>query len=137
MKPWILGGPPPQADRLSPREREVRDLVRRGLSNKEIASALGCAEGTVKIHMTGIFRKLGIFQRSDLGDDEQPNYCRCGSVADSTERFPCRGCGKPICVHCKGILAAGYWVCDGCGDGMLSRRAGRKSAGPGMKELRA
>ncbi|HUE95685.1 MAG TPA: helix-turn-helix transcriptional regulator, partial [Longimicrobiaceae bacterium] len=51
---------------LSPREREVFALASTGLTNKEIASHLGVAPGTVKIHLHAIFRKLGIRRRVEL-----------------------------------------------------------------------
>jgi DNA-binding CsgD family transcriptional regulator len=43
---------------LSPRELDVASLVAGGLSNKEIARALGITEGTVKVHMNKLLRKL-------------------------------------------------------------------------------
>jgi DNA-binding NarL/FixJ family response regulator len=49
---------------LSPREIEVLRFIARGLSNKEIASALGIVEGTVKAHLTNIFTKLGAADRT-------------------------------------------------------------------------
>jgi len=49
---------------LSPREIEVLRFIARGLSNKEIASALGIVEGTVKAHLTNIFTKLGAVDRT-------------------------------------------------------------------------
>ena len=49
---------------LSPREIEVLHLLARGLSNKEIAAQLGVVEGTVKIHITNIFNKLGVSDRT-------------------------------------------------------------------------
>ncbi|MBL9199828.1 MAG: response regulator transcription factor [Opitutaceae bacterium] len=49
---------------LSPREIEVLQLLARGLSNKEIAAQLGVVEGTVKIHITSIFSKLGVSDRT-------------------------------------------------------------------------
>jgi RNA polymerase sigma factor (sigma-70 family) len=49
---------------LSPRESEVLQLVARGLSNKEIGSALAITEGTVKIHLTNILSKLGVSDRT-------------------------------------------------------------------------
>ena len=49
---------------LSARELEVLRLISRGMSNKEIASSLGIAEGTVKAHMTNIFTKLGAADRT-------------------------------------------------------------------------
>lgn len=50
--------------RLSPREIEVLHLLARGLSNKEIAAQLSVVEGTVKIHITNIFGKLGVSDRT-------------------------------------------------------------------------
>ena len=52
------------ADKLSPREQEVLDLVVNGLSNKEIAEKLFITETTVKLHVTNIYRKLGVKSRS-------------------------------------------------------------------------
>ena len=51
---------------LTPREREVTLLVARGLKNKEVALELGVSNGTVKIHLLNIFRKLGAKSRYDL-----------------------------------------------------------------------
>jgi DNA-binding NarL/FixJ family response regulator len=52
---------------LTPREREISFLIAAGASNKEIASRLGVGEGTVKAHLTAIFRKLGFSDRLQLG----------------------------------------------------------------------
>ncbi len=49
---------------LSGREMEVLTYVTRGLSNKEIARALGISHQTVKNHVTAIFRKLGVEDRT-------------------------------------------------------------------------
>jgi RNA polymerase sigma factor (sigma-70 family) len=46
-------------DRLTPREREVLDLVLAGLLNKQIAHALGTVEQTVKVHRRRAMEKLG------------------------------------------------------------------------------
>jgi DNA-binding NarL/FixJ family response regulator len=54
-------------DLLTPREREIASLIAGGASNKEIASRLGVGEGTVKAHLTGVFRKLGFSDRLQLG----------------------------------------------------------------------
>lgn len=48
---------------LSRREIEILQMVAIGLSNKEIASKLVIAEGTVKNHLTNIFNKLGARDR--------------------------------------------------------------------------
>ncbi len=48
---------------LSRREQEVLEQIALGASNKEIARALDIAETTVKIHVQGILRKLGLTSR--------------------------------------------------------------------------
>jgi DNA-binding NarL/FixJ family response regulator len=48
---------------LSPRETEVIGLLQRRLSNKEIGSALGISERTVRFHLHSIFEKLGVQDR--------------------------------------------------------------------------
>lgn len=65
QRPVSDAQPSPQLphDRLSPREREILLLLARGASNKEIARDLTLAESTVKIHVQGILRKLGITSR--------------------------------------------------------------------------
>jgi DNA-binding NarL/FixJ family response regulator len=52
------------AQNLSPRQHDVFKLIVRGLSNKEIARALNLAEGTVKIHVAALLRKLGVHRRA-------------------------------------------------------------------------
>lgn len=49
--------------RLTARQKEVLDLVAAGKSNKQIASALGISEGTVKVHVNAAFRALGVHNR--------------------------------------------------------------------------
>jgi DNA-binding NarL/FixJ family response regulator len=51
---------------ISPRQRDVLDCVRRGLSNKEIARELDIAEGTVKIHLAALFSHFGARNRTEL-----------------------------------------------------------------------
>jgi FixJ family two-component response regulator len=51
---------------LTPREREVLLLVIQGLPNKEIASTLAIHERTVKLHRTGLTRKLGVHSVAEL-----------------------------------------------------------------------
>ncbi|MBL8298442.1 MAG: response regulator transcription factor [Rhodanobacteraceae bacterium] len=56
--------PEPQ---ITPREREVLDLLGRGLSNKRIAQLLGITEGTVKSYLRLIFPKIGASDRFQAG----------------------------------------------------------------------
>ena len=50
---------------LTPRERAVLGHLARGLGNKQIATALGISERTVKFHVSSIFSKLGAGNRTD------------------------------------------------------------------------
>jgi DNA-binding NarL/FixJ family response regulator len=51
-------------EKLSSRELEVLRQLAAGKSNKEIGGALNLAEGTVKNHLSNIFGKLGVFDRT-------------------------------------------------------------------------
>ena len=50
---------------LTPREREVLDLIARGLSNDEIAARLFISARTVRNHITHLFGKLGVKRRAE------------------------------------------------------------------------
>jgi NarL family two-component system response regulator LiaR len=54
------------APALTPREREVAELIARGRSNKRIALELGISEKTVKTHVSSILRKLGLTDRTQV-----------------------------------------------------------------------
>jgi DNA-binding NarL/FixJ family response regulator len=56
----------PVQDRLSPRERQVAQLIVAGLSNLETGARLGITEATVKAHLTHIFQKLALRGRGQL-----------------------------------------------------------------------
>ena len=51
-------------DKLSEREVDVLRLLARGLSNKDIASQLHLSEGTVRNHVSAIFAKLDVMDRT-------------------------------------------------------------------------
>ena len=51
---------------LTPRERQVVDLIKHGHANKEIAYRLHLTEGTIKEYLHSIFRKLGVSNRTEL-----------------------------------------------------------------------
>jgi DNA-binding CsgD family transcriptional regulator len=52
------------ASQLSSRELEILELVAVGLTNREIAQRFWVTETTVKFHLTRIYRKLGVKNRT-------------------------------------------------------------------------
>ncbi len=60
-------GPPPKPafPELTPRERQILDLVAAGLSNASIATHLGMSVKTVGNHLSNIFTKLRVSRRSE------------------------------------------------------------------------
>jgi NarL family two-component system response regulator LiaR len=59
-----LAGEKEPLDRLTPREREVLQLIGRGFSNKRIAQELRLSEKTVKTHVGHVLAKLGVDDRT-------------------------------------------------------------------------
>ena len=49
---------------LTPRDIELLALLASGQSNKQIAAAMGVSESTVKSHLSALFRKLGVADRT-------------------------------------------------------------------------
>jgi DNA-binding NarL/FixJ family response regulator len=66
---------------LTDRELEVVKAVSRGLSNKAIAGELWVTVQTVKFHLTSIYRKLGITNRT-----EAANWALCRGIDLESER---------------------------------------------------
>lgn len=57
---------PASSGRLTQRQREVLELLARGLPNKTIGRELGIAERTVKVHVQGLFELLGATNRTHV-----------------------------------------------------------------------
>ena len=55
----------PPVPSLTPLQKEILELVTRGLSNTDIARLRGISEVTVKNHLTSIFAKLGVATRAE------------------------------------------------------------------------
>jgi DNA-binding NarL/FixJ family response regulator len=94
----LAGHPiPGRGDRrntLSPREREVYELVIQGLTNREIAKLLFIEESTVKVHVHHIYDKLGVRSRialtvqARLQQSGQATSATGGTVADDESSMP-------------------------------------------------
>jgi DNA-binding NarL/FixJ family response regulator len=61
---WAFARLPPTA--LTHAQSRVLALLAEGRSNREIAESLGLAEGTVKVHVTRIFRALKVNSRAQV-----------------------------------------------------------------------
>jgi len=64
LKPNFDSAKPLEALGLTTREAEVLLWVAQGKSNGDVATILGCAENTVKVHLARIFEKLGFENRN-------------------------------------------------------------------------
>lgn len=79
---------------LSPRQRQILDLLQAGKVNKEIANELGIGLGTVKQHVVALFKKLNVKNRAmavSRGLDRRPALEERSSliVDGMLERRPC------------------------------------------------
>ncbi|HEY3410059.1 MAG TPA: response regulator transcription factor [Propionicimonas sp.] len=62
-----LGGlPTMEGERLTERELQVRQMLLRGMADKQIAFRLGISVRTVEKHVSSILRKAGLYSRTEL-----------------------------------------------------------------------
>jgi len=54
-----------EVEELSPREREILELLAQGFANKEIADRLGVSDGTVRWHLRHVYEKLHVRSRTE------------------------------------------------------------------------
>ncbi|MEM9173953.1 MAG: LuxR C-terminal-related transcriptional regulator [Myxococcota bacterium] len=54
-----------EAHRLTPRQREVLEVMAKGLTNREIGEVLGISTGTVRVHVAAILESLGVANRTE------------------------------------------------------------------------
>jgi DNA-binding NarL/FixJ family response regulator len=57
--------PASEMEQLSPREREILDLLTQGFPDKEIADRLGVKHGTVRWHLQNVYEKLHVRSRTE------------------------------------------------------------------------
>ncbi len=70
-------------DQLTPREKEILCLLAEGQSNKVIARNLGISDGTVKLHVKAILRKLDVHSRVEAAVIAvEQRFCNRNESAD-------------------------------------------------------
>jgi DNA-binding CsgD family transcriptional regulator len=72
---------------LSPREREILGLVADGLTNARIGRELWVTEQTVKFHLSNIYRKLGVSNRTEAARWAQLNGLLAGAPDPGERRM--------------------------------------------------
>jgi len=68
-RPQVIGVPapvrvPPPESPLTPRERELLQLLAKGMSNQEMAEQLFVSQNTIKKHLSNIYTKLEVTRRT-------------------------------------------------------------------------
>ncbi len=66
-RPVVLAGLVMRAYGMTEREREVCELVLKGLTSQQVSSRLGCSVHTVNDHLKALYRKVGVGSRGELG----------------------------------------------------------------------
>lgn len=110
--------PGPSLDDLTPRQRQIVELLRAGKVNKEIARELGIGVGTVKQHVVTLFRRLNVSNRTMAvmaltGQAGTPAAAPAPATA-ALERRPCvllslgvpAGAGEAALRRLHALLAA-------------------------------
>ena len=87
------------ATQLSPRQREILDLVAEGRTSKEIAVILGISESTVNWHLANAFERLGASSRAEaVAISMRSNGSDHVSEAPARAAFPAARFGWPRLV---------------------------------------
>jgi DNA-binding NarL/FixJ family response regulator len=60
------GAPVPLSSRLTQREGQIAELIAAGLENKQIAARLGLTEGTIKVYISRLFKRLRLGSRLEV-----------------------------------------------------------------------
>jgi DNA-binding NarL/FixJ family response regulator len=112
-------GRPPYPDLLTPREQEVLDLLRRGLTNQQIADRLGISLPGARYHVSEILSKLGVDSRqeaaawSSVGARSRGRWLPA-FLAEPLARLPVSSIGKGIGAGALGWRVS-RWLCSHSG----------------------
>jgi DNA-binding CsgD family transcriptional regulator len=110
-------GPPQQGDPVTPREREILELVAGGERTTVTAARVGITENTVKSHCTSAYTKIGARNRVDAA-----RYY-LASVAPAPAPAPIAAGAGDLDQRPRSVHKVGCWT--GAGLGAVLRRSGR------------
>ena len=119
-------GRPPYPDILTPREWEVLDLLRQGLTNEEIAERLGVSFAGAKYHVSEILSKLGVSSREEAarwsadGGGERPRWAAARALVPASLAARAVALGMALVVAAGvALLVWGLVRTDGDGPGTV------------------
>jgi DNA-binding CsgD family transcriptional regulator len=137
-------GRPPHPDILTPREFEVLELLREGLTNPEIAERMGISLDGAKYHVSEIMSKLGVGSRQEAAlistATHRPWWANAAiapvawlwgkarAVAQSPSALATGAAGVVFGATMAGLVFMAYLIVMGHGDGIKSGRAGPRAA---------
>jgi DNA-binding CsgD family transcriptional regulator len=84
-------GRPPHPDVLTPRQQEVLELLREGLTNREIAEKLDISTDGAKFHVSEILTRIGVTSRVDAVRWAEGPERATASLHARIPRWPSRG----------------------------------------------
>jgi DNA-binding NarL/FixJ family response regulator len=65
LRQFRTGGEDPPEVRLTPREKEILQIIAKGMSNREVAEILDLSRSTVRTHLEHIYEKLEVSNRTE------------------------------------------------------------------------
>ena len=101
--------------RLTKRETQLVQLLCHGLKNKEVASLLFLGEGTVKVYLSKLFRKLGVRDRLELALYGLQNVAQ-GDSTPQGELQPVLAGGRQTAARQRNSSTLAPWVMGGFAD---------------------
>jgi D-alanyl-D-alanine carboxypeptidase/D-alanyl-D-alanine-endopeptidase (penicillin-binding protein 4) len=140
------GAPAAAATRLTPRQRQVLELIVQGLDNSQIADRLGVSERTARAHVSAVLERLGVANRTQaaVAAIQRGWLALLTALLAVLLMLPGAALGAGTPGGLRAALAqqmrgagggAGAWVHDGDGKAMFEWRAGTRRVPASVQKL--
>ena len=140
------GGRESFASPLTPRQRQVLELIAEGLDNSQIAARLGVSERTARAHVSAVLERLGVANRTQaaVAAIQRGWLAVLAMVLTALLLLPTAAFGAGTPAGLRGALAnqmrgagggSGAWVHDGTGKAMFEWRAGSRRVPASVQKL--